>query len=114
LQDLVTQYVTAYETGNVKELMQLFANATWTTDHSGLVEMKQNYKSLFESTSGREMFVKNMDWDFKEKKAQGTGDLTLTYHTKDKKLVSQKGKIRIVATRHGDTVRFTQMFHIVE
>ncbi|MCI0507103.1 MAG: hypothetical protein L0Z73_13480 [Gammaproteobacteria bacterium] len=114
LQDLVTQYVTAYETGDVKELMQLFANATWTTDRSGLVEMKQNYQSLFESTSGREMFVKNMDWDFKDKKALGTGDLTVTFHTKDKKLVSQKGKIRIVATRHGEMVRFTQMFHIVE
>jgi hypothetical protein len=114
LQDLVTQYITAYETGDVKELMHLFANATWTSGRSGLVEMKQNYQSLFATTSGREIFVKDIDWDFKDKKAMGTGELTLIHHTKDKQVVSQKGKIRIVATRHGDQVRFTQMFHIVE
>ena len=114
LQDLVTQYITAYETGDVKELMNLFANATWTSSQSGLVEMQQSYKNLFKTTSGREIFVKNINWNFKDKKALGTGDLTLTYHTNDEKIISQKGKIRIVATRQGDTVQFTQMFHIVE
>ncbi|WP_455220438.1 YybH family protein [Kaarinaea lacus] len=114
LQDLVTQYVTAYETGDVTELMHLFASATWTSSRTGLVEMKQNYQNLFTTTNGREMFVKDINWDFKGKKAMGTGELTLTYHTKDDKIVSQKGKIRFVATRNGDTVRFTQMFHIVE
>jgi len=114
LQDLVTQYITAYETGDVAELMHLFANATWTSSRTGLVEMKQNYQNLFTTTDGREMFVKDMNWSFKDKKAMGTGELTLTYHTKDDKIISQKGKIRVVATRNGDQVRFTQMFHIVE
>ena len=114
LQDLVTQYVTAYETGDVNELMHLFANATWTTSRSGLVEMKQNYDNLFASTSGREVFIKGMKWKFKGKKALGTGDLLVTLHTKDKKVTTQKGKIRVVATKSGDTVRFTQMFHIVD
>jgi len=114
LQDLVTQYITAYETGDVSELMHLFANATWTSSRTGLVEMKQNYQNLFTTTDGREMFVKDMNWSFKDKKAMGTGELTLTYHTKDDKIISQKGKIRVVATRNGDQVRFTQMFHIVE
>ncbi|WP_455197573.1 hypothetical protein [Kaarinaea lacus] len=114
LQDLVTQYVTAYETGDVTELMHLFANATWTSSRTGLVEMKQNYQNLFSTTNGREMFVKNINWNFKDKKALGTGELILSYHTKDDQIVTQTGKIRFVATRHGDNVRFTQMFHIVD
>ncbi|KPJ91724.1 MAG: hypothetical protein AMJ55_11130, partial [Gammaproteobacteria bacterium SG8_15] len=114
LQDLVTQYITAYETGDVTELMHLFANATWTSSRTGLVEMKQNYQNLFSTTNGREMFVKNINWNFKDKKALGTGELVLSYHTKDDQIVTQTGKIRFVATRHGDNVRFTQMFHIVE
>jgi hypothetical protein len=115
LQDLVTQYITAYETGDVTELMHLFANATWTSSRTGLVEMKQNYQNLFSTTNGREMFVKNINWNFKDKKALGTGELVLSYHTKDdQQIVTQTGKIRFVATRHGDNVRFTQMFHIVE
>ena len=114
LQDLVTQYVTAYETGDVTELMHLFANATWTSSRTGLVEMKQNYQNLFSTTNGREMFVKNINWNFKDKKALGTGELVLSYHTKDDQIVTQTGKIRFVATRHGDNVRFTQMFHIVD
>lgn len=114
LQDLVTQYVTAYESGDVNDLMHLFANATWTKSRTGLVEMKQNYDNLFSSTSGREMFIKGMKWKVKGKKAMGTGDLLLTLHTKDNKVKTQKGKIRIVATKVGDRVRFSQMFHIVE
>ncbi|MGD8567578.1 MAG: hypothetical protein PVJ39_05800 [Gammaproteobacteria bacterium] len=114
LQDLVTQYVTAYETGDVNDLMHLFANATWTKSRTGLVEMKQDYDNLFASTSGREMFIKDVKWKVKGKKALGTGDLLLTLHTKDNKVKTQKGKIRIVATKVGNQVRFSQMFHILE
>ncbi|WP_455199922.1 hypothetical protein, partial [Kaarinaea lacus] len=86
----------------------------WTKDRTGLVEMKQNYENLFSSTNGREIFVNNIKWTFKGKKALGTGELTLTHHTSDDKVNSRKGKIRIVATKVGDSVRFSQMFHIVD
>lgn len=114
LQDLVTQYITAYETGDVKELMHLFANATWTKSRTGLVEMKQNYENLFTTTSGREVFIKNVDWKFKDDKALGTGDLLITLHTHGSQVETKKGKIRIVAEKSKDLVRFTQMFHIVD
>ena len=114
LQDLVTQYVTAYETGDVKELMQLFSNATWTKSRTGLVEMKQNYENLFLTTSGREVFIKNIDWQYKGDKALGTGELLVTLHNKENQVETKKGKIRIVAKKSKDLVRFTQMFHIVE
>jgi hypothetical protein len=94
--------------------MHLFANATWTKSRTGLVEMKQDYDNLFASTSGREMFIKDVKWKVKGKKALGTGDLLLTLHTKDNKVKTQKGKIRIVATKVGNQVRFSQMFHILE
>ena len=112
LQDLVTQYVSAYESGNVKALMKLFANATWTTSRTGLVEMKQNYQDLFGSTSDREVFIKDIKWEIKDDKALGTGELLLTLHTGDDKVETKQGKIRIVAQKSKDLVRFTQMFHI--
>jgi ketosteroid isomerase-like protein len=112
LQDLVTQYVTAYETGDVKELMQLFANATWTKSRTGLVEMKQNYQDLFNNTSDREVFIKDVKWEIKGDKALGTGELLLTLHSGDNKVETKKGKIRIVARKSKDLVRFTQMFHV--
>lgn len=112
LQDLVTQYVTAYETGDVDDLMKLFASATWTNSRSGLVEMKQNYSDLFDTTSDREVFIKNVKWEIKGDKAMGTGEMLLTIHTDDQ-VQTKKGKIRIVAQKSKDLVRFTQMFHIL-
>ena len=112
LQDLVTQYVTAYETGDVNDLMRLFATATWTSSRTGLVEMKQNYTDLFDTTSDREVFIKNVKWEIKGDKAMGTGEMLLTLHTDDK-VQTKKGKIRIVARKSKDLVRFTQMFHIL-
>ncbi|HEY5601811.1 MAG TPA: hypothetical protein VIM41_01760 [Gammaproteobacteria bacterium] len=114
LQELITRYITAYETGNVKDMMRLFENATWASSTSGLEEMKQLYQTQFENTSGREIFVNNIDWDFKDKKAMGTGDLILTFRTKDKKLVTQKGKIRIMATREGEDAQISQIFHVMQ
>ena len=113
LQDLVTQYVTAYEMGDVNDLMKLFANATWTSSRTGLVEMKQNYKDLFSTTSDREVFIKNVKWEIKGDKALGTGELLLTLHDDDERVETKKGKIRIVAQKSKDLVRFTQMFHIL-
>jgi len=94
--------------------MQLFANATWTKDRAGLVEMKQTYQNLFLSTSGREVFIKNIDWKYKDDKAMGTGELLVTLHNRDNRVETKTGKIRIVAEKSRDSVRFTQMFHIVE
>ena len=113
LQDLVTQYISAYETGDVDNLMNLFANATWTSGRSGLVEMKQNYENLFSNTSGREVFIKNVQWRYKGDKALGTGDLVITMR-RDDKVQTQKGKIRLVAERSRNAVQITQMFHILE
>jgi len=113
LQDLVTQYISAYETGDVDNLMNLFANATWTSGKSGLIEMKQNYENLFANTSGREVFIKNVQWRYKDDKALGTGDLVITMR-RDDKVQTQKGKIRLVAERSRNAVQITQIFHILE
>lgn len=114
LQDLVTQYVSAYETGDVNNMMRLFANATWSTGKNGMIEMKQTYQNLFSSTSGREVFIKNVQWRYKDDKAMGTGDLVITMRDNENKVQTQKGKIRLVAERSKNSVQITQMFHIIE
>ena len=116
LQDLVTQYVTAYETGDVDQLVALFSGGTWKAGRNAKLIMKQDYQDLFRSTKDREVYVKDIKWKYKKDKALGTGELILTTHSLDNnKTTTKKGKIRIVAKRlNNDKVQFTQVFHVLD
>lgn len=116
LQDLVTQYVTAYETGDVDQMVSLFSGGTWKAGRNAKLVMKQDYRDLFRNTKDREVYVKDIKWKFKKDKALGTGELILTSHSLDNnKTTTKKGKIRIVAKRlNNDKVQFTQVFHVLD
>ena len=73
----------------------------------------QNYQDLFRATSDREVFIKNVKWEIKGDRALGTGELLLTTHGANDQVETKKGKIRIVAKKSKDLVRFTQMFHVL-
>jgi len=114
LQDLVTRYVDAYESGDIDKLMTLFASASWTTDVAGLTELRQEYNDLFNSTTEREIFVNKINWSMKDGRAVGTGELALTHHSvSEGNVTSSKGKIRFITKRTGKAVLITHLFHIV-
>ncbi|MGD8595174.1 MAG: hypothetical protein PVF82_20270 [Gammaproteobacteria bacterium] len=114
LQDIVTQYVDSYQTGDIGGIMDLFASSTWTTDPSGLEELRRDYADLFESTSDRQVFISNIDWSFKNNKAMGTGDLVINLLSKqDHKITKKKGKVRLIVEKNRRKARISHLFQIV-
>ena len=94
--------------------MDLFASSTWTTDPSGLEELRRDYADLFESTSDRQVFISNIDWSFKNNKAMGTGDLVINLLSKqDHKITKKKGKVRLIVEKNRRKARISHLFQIV-
>lgn len=114
LQDIVTQYIDSYQSGNIRRMMELFSHGTWTTDLTGLKEMRNEYESLFQSTSDRQLFIDNMQWSFKNNKAMGTGDLVVTLiSSQGTQITKQKGKVRMIVEKSKHKAQFSHLFHVV-
>ncbi|WP_455212747.1 hypothetical protein [Kaarinaea lacus] len=114
LQDVVTQYVDSYQSGDIRRIMELFASGTWTADPAGLEELRKDYVDLFESTSDRQVFISNVDWSFKDNKAMGTGDLVINLLSKqDHKITKKKGKVRLIVEKNLHKTRISHLFQIV-
>ena len=113
LQDLTTQLVTAYETGDIEQFVSLFSENAKTNDRDNLSGIKQDYVELFNSTSDRQMFIQDLRWSGESNSVKGTGDLEVTILSDSGNTVySMNGKIQIVAQKSNDRVHITHMYHI--
>jgi len=114
LQDLITQYVDSYQTGDIRRIMELFASGTWTADPAGLEELRKEYVSLFQNTTDRQLFISNVQWSFKGNKAMGTGDLVVNLLSKqDHNITKKKGKVRLIVEKNLQKTRISHLFQIV-
>jgi hypothetical protein len=114
LQDVVTQYVDSYQSGDIAGLMELFASSTWTANPSGLEELRHDYLELFNTTTDRQVFISNIDWKFKGNKAMGTGDLVINLlSNEDHKITKKKGKVRLIVEKNLQKARISHLFQIV-
>ncbi|WP_455218926.1 hypothetical protein [Kaarinaea lacus] len=113
LQDLTTQLVTAYETGDIEQFISLFSENAKTNDRDNLSGIKQDYIELFNSTSDRQMFIQDLRWSGESNSVKGTGDLEVTILSNSGNTVySMNGKIQIVAQKTNNRVHITHMYHI--
>jgi len=113
LQDITTQLVSSYETGNLAQFISLFSSEIKTNDRIDLTGVKQDYARLFASTSDRQMFIQNLKWSDENIGAKGTGDLEVIIFSEEGNTVySMEGKIQIVAQKIDNKVRITHLYHI--
>ena len=113
LQDITTQLVTSYETGDLDQFLALFSSEIKTNDRIDLSGVKQDYSQLFASTSDRQMFIQNLKWSKENIGAKGTGDLEVIILSEEGSTVySMEGKIQIVAQKIDNQVKITHLYHI--
>ena len=113
LQDITTQLVTSYETGDLEHFLSLFSSEIKTNDRIDLSGVKKDYSELFESTSDRQMFIQNMKWTNENIGSKGTGDLeVIIFSDEGNAVYSMEGKIQIVAQKLDNKVKITHLYHI--
>lgn len=112
LQDIVTRFIGAYESGDIKLLASLFTKDAKTNDQINLNGIKQDYESLFNTTNDRQMFIRDLQWTFDGTQAKGSGRLKAIIITDSGTPVySMEGEIEIIARRVDDKVLITNMYH---
>ena len=113
LQDITTQLVTAYETGDIDRFLSLFSKEIKTNDRIDLDGVKQDYSELFRNTTDRQMFIQNLRWTNESIGSKGVGDLEVIILSEEGGTVySMEGKIQIVAQKIEDKILITHLYHI--
>jgi hypothetical protein len=113
LQDLTTQLVTAYETGDIDHFASLFSSDAKTNDRLDLNGIREDYRQLFQSTTDRQMFIQNLQWTDASIGAKGIGDLEVIVLSNNTNTVySMKGKIQLVVQRLDGKTLITHLYHI--
>jgi hypothetical protein len=113
LQDLTTQLVTAYETGDITLFISLLSSDVKTNDRIDLEGVRKDYAKLFSGTSDRQMFIQNLKWTDETIGAKGTGDLEVIVLSNGVNTVySMTGKIQIVAQLIEGKPLITHLYHI--
>lgn len=112
LQDVVTRFTSAYESGDIKLLTSLFTKDAKTNDRVDLAGIRQDYETLFNTTNDRQMFIRDLQWSFDDNQAKGDGTLKAIIITDSGTPVySMEGEIQIIARRVDDKVLITHMYH---
>jgi len=112
LQDIVTRFISAYESGNINALDQIFSTDAKTNDQNGLSEIKKDYRTLFQSTTDRQLFIQDIKWTIVNNYARGKGILNILIVADGSNAIdSQQGEIQITAQKNKDKLLITHLFH---
>ena len=111
LDKIVSQYVDAYEKGNVKKIISLLSANARTNGESNSSEIEQNLKQVFATTKDRQLFIRNIKWKYEKNIAKGIGDIETLILPKDKSgVVATSGKIQIIAKKLHNNVVVTHLY----
>lgn len=112
LRVLLTNFVTAYNRGNIDSLMGLFSQEARTNDRSNINDIRDDYVQLFKTTRSREIVLTNITWDVDGTRAVANG----FFEAKIQPLAGgdatvYRGKIRIAVTKFEGGILITQLLH---
>lgn len=112
LQDIITRFIGAYETGNLKAMDTIFAYNAKTNDRNNLSEIKIDYKNFFTNTDDRQLYIKNLHWSYSPTHATGVGHMNaLVVPLASDKITTIDGEIQIIVARLEDKVLITHLYH---
>jgi hypothetical protein len=111
LNSMISQYVDAYEKGNVNKILELLSfNARINSDRNS-IEIQQSLKDRFATTTDRQLFIRNIKWKYENNIAKGIGDIETLTLPKDKSgVIATSGKIQIIAKKLNNTVLMTHLY----
>ncbi|NOZ53850.1 MAG: hypothetical protein GXP08_12080 [Gammaproteobacteria bacterium] len=115
LKNLVSRFVSYYEKGDLVRLIKLFSDNAETNGQNTIAGIRKDYKGLFNSTSRRQMFVENMQWETKGHFSEGESQFyVLVLPNKSAQEEIHKGRLKIRVEKNENGVFITQLFHELE
>jgi type II secretory pathway predicted ATPase ExeA len=105
LTTLLFRLASAYENGNLQQLVTTFAPDIKSSDGSNRLQMLKEYQRLFTITDKRELTIRDVEWSAKDRQMFGEGDFEVLIREKGAtKYTTYQGKISFAVARESDMV----------
>jgi len=112
LNTLLTNFTKDYEAGDINNLMKLFADNARTTDQTTLAGIRKDHVDLFDATTMRQIFLKDIVWDTSNTTAVGKGNFEVMVQSKGQTEVGTvNGTITIEAVKTADGTKILKFLH---
>jgi hypothetical protein len=112
LRNLLQNFVTSYNRGNVDKLMALFSQEARTNDRTDISQIRSDYEQLFQTTKSREIVLSDVTWKFHQNNAVASGQFEAKIQPlRDHQINVYRGKIRIAVTKYEGGILITQLLH---
>jgi len=109
---LLANFAKDYEAGDINNLMKLFANNAQTTDQTTLSGIRKDHVDLFNATTARQIFLKDIVWDTSAKVAVGKGNFEVLVKSKGQtEFASVTGTIKIEAVKTSSGPKILKFIH---
>ncbi len=82
LKILLSKLTSAYESGNLRKLVSVFAENARSNDKTSLNAIEDDYRKLFDVTDMRKMMISDIQWKKVKNQMHGTGNFQLVVREK--------------------------------
>jgi len=109
---LLFSFVSAYNNGDLLQLMSLFADNAEANGKAGLALIEKDYGQVFGDTEIRQLVVQNVRWDLKEHFGTGRGHYQVTLLGKgDQQPRYVEGSLDLTIVKHHQGLQITKINH---
>jgi len=115
LKILLSRLTSAYETGNLRKLVSIFAENAHSNDKTSLNEIEDDYRKLFAVTDMRKMMISNIQWEKVKDQMRGKGNFQLTVREKGAgRVTSYDGSIKFGVAQSTRGIVITQLDYLYD
>ena len=114
LNNVLSLFMRSYNKGDIQRLMALFDDEATTNGQKNKQGIKSEYLELFETTSNRDIRIRNIQWDLGKGKAKGDAKFTVIVKPLGSTQTAQvEGKLEILAIKEKRGVFIKSLRHEV-
>jgi len=114
LPELLDSFVFAYESGDLKRLVELFADNAVADDSVGRKKIARDYRELFLATDMRHMNIGPITWRSEGGTAEGSGEFEVTvWRRGDDNPATIKGRLTIEVGKADRELVIRKLSHVV-
>jgi len=110
LKILLSRLTSAYEAGNLRKLVSVFAENAHSNNKTSLNAIEDDYRKLFDVTDMRKMMISNIQWEKIKNRMRGKGNFQLVVREKGAgRVTSYDGSIEFDVAQSTRGIVITQL-----
>jgi hypothetical protein len=110
LDQLLADFAIAFDTGNLNNLMAMFASSSRTNSQTTRQGIENEYRQLFSSTASRNMVLLATSWNNEGRFARGVGQYSAALVSQENAPVHVKGEYTLQLQLEGDKLKISRFY----